>query len=417
MTDYNDPAGTAYDPFRAQDANDTAYGVNYVDAEVQYLLEQVFNPEDLTDANDMPFMWNAVGQSSAATDSVGSAMMSDFGDWLGEPLGLFDRNDTAFPWTAPTVMMKGTIPYALTFGSTNYVETFSNAGEGTGADTTDYVRTGLNGFVFNFYDAHTSARSPPQPIAGGFSTGTGTPYWYPSKAPLFERWLGSTTFVPAAYSASPAEGIQTLGGVKANGVTRYFNDFYFALSREGTTGNALVNGGTVTGSAPTSDGTIETFDYFPVSTWNSGADATANGFGYREGTVVIAMARDINGTRGLAVYGWDGRDTYWGTAWASEYLGVASSWIKPGTVALILQITYSAGNREPTALTLVNALGTITEWGSNQFDIDYNYDVIGTVWTGDITLPALSYTSPPYVYEWWYEKLPSESEAKVDFDP
>jgi hypothetical protein len=415
MTDYNtkQPSG-----FRARDIQDVS--VNSVDIEVRYLLNNVFNPEDLTTAADTPYMWLGLGQSAATTDSAGAVAMADFGQWAqNEPLGLFDRNDTAFPWTAPVIGMKGTIPFALSnIGNfaPNYLETFSNTGKVTGNDATSYVRTGLNGFVFNYYDAATTARSPPQPIAGGMSLLPG--YWYPSRNPLIERWSTSagTSFTLAPYGTTLAEGIITLGGMKANGITRYFNDFDFAISREGTSYNALVNGGTVTGSAPTSNGALATLDYFPLSTWAS-STGTAAGFGYTAGYAVIALARDINGTRGLSVYGWDGRDTYWAAAWASQYLSsIYNSWIVKGTVAIVLRITYSSADREPTAFTVVKALGTITEFGTNAFATGYKYDQAGVTWGGLVSPPALP-SSEQYLREWWYAKLPTTSTAKVDFDP
>jgi hypothetical protein len=412
MTDYNTGQPAV---FRARDAQDPAYGNNYVDVEVQYLLDQVFNPEDLASAYYPPYQWLGLGQSAATTDSAGGAVMADFGNWAkNEPLGLFDRNDTMFPWTGG-FGMKGTIPFALsnTGNFANYIETFSNAAKGTGSDSTSYVRTGLNGFAFFVYNDVT--RSPPQPIAGGRTPYPG--YWYPSKSPLMERWstVSGTSYAPAPYGPKLAEGIITIGGMKANGITRYFNDFDFAISREGNDFNALVNGGTVSGSAPTSDGTLPTIDYFPISTWNSGATATASGFGYNEGYAIIALARDINGTRGLSVYGWDGRDTYWAGAWASQYLSDAyNNWIPAGTVALILNITYSAADREPTNFNVVKALGTITEFGTNQFATDYAYDQAGVTWGGSF---AAALPSTPYDGEWWYAKLPTTTTAKVDFDP
>ena len=419
MTDKNtgQPVG-----FRASDANDPAAPVastNVVDIEVRYLMDGVFNPEDLTTAWSTPYMWLGFGQSAATTDGAGGSVLADFGQWAqNEPLGLFDRNDTAFPWTAPVITMKGTIPFALSkIGNftPNYLETFSNLGYAKGNDATSYVRTGLNGFAFNYYDDATTARSPPQPIAGGMSLLPG--YWYSSRDPLLGSWstTAGTSFTIDPYGTTMVEGIITLGGMKANGITRYFNDFDFAISREGTSYYALVNGG---GTAPTSNGALATLDYFPLSTWNTGSTATTTGFGYTAGYAVIALARDINGTRGLSVYGWDGRDTYWAAAWASQFLSdLYNSWIPEGTVAIVLHITYSSADREPTAFTVVKALGTITEFGTNAFATAYPSAI---TWGGTVGLSAsaLSPTLPTgTLREWWYAKLPTTSAAKVDFDP
>jgi hypothetical protein len=411
MTDFND------DPHMAKDVN-AGDGANQLDTEVWYLLDQVFNPEDMTTLQwkpgYQPFMWVGLGQSAATTDSGGASLVSQLSPyWLLDPFVLFDRNDTAFPWTAPVIGMKGTIPYGLTEWGGNYYEQFSNSGKGTGTDTTLYKRTTLKGFAFGVYD--DVVKSPPQPIAGGFSAyKSGLQYyWYPSKDPLTQRWrLSGSTWGSAMYDKvgySP-NGIISLGGMKANGLTRYFNDFYFAISREGTSAYALINGGTVTGSAPTSDFALATFDYYPISTWASSKST----FGYKEGYAVIALARDVNGTRGLAVYGWDGRDTFWAAAWASQYLGGFSSWIPSGTVALVLKISYTAANREPSSFTVVKALGTITELGSNEFATSYGFDKTGVTWNWVVTPPSLP-TDGTYNV-WWYAKLSTTSTAKVEFD-
>ena len=414
MTDYN------ADPHPALDVNATDL-TNQLDTEAWYLLDQVFNPEDLTTcAGENWFMWTGLGQSAATTDSAGAGLVSVPPLFRNQqPFMLFDRNDTLFPWTwSGGYAGKGTIPYGLDDFGGNYYATFSNSGAGTGTDPTVYKRTGLKGFAFNVYDDVTE--SPPQPIAGGWSAYDGTGYyWYPSKDTLTERWYYNN--VTATWSMvgydnvwwSP-NGILSLGGMKANGLTRYFNDFGCAISREGTSAYALINGGTVTGSAPTSDFALGTFDYFPISTWASGTTA----FGYKEGYAVISLVRDINGTRGLAIYGWDGRDTFWAAAWASQYLGTFNSWIPSGTVALVLHISYAGANLEPTGFTVVKALGTITELGSNAFasDTAYGFDKAGVTWTGSfaLLLPAL----PTDEYNvWWYEKLPTETTAEVEFDP
>jgi len=431
MTDFNDPASDAYSPFEAQDINASDVS-NVVDVEVRFLLANVFNPQSLgntlEEVPDEPFMWVGLGQSAATTDSAGGAAISDFvHEAWNEPLGLFDRNDTMFPWTGGFAM-KGTIPFGLEWTGNfapNYIETFSNFGKSTGTDATLYKRTGLIGFAFKVYDGENSYS--PQPIAGGWSSAGS--YWYPSKNPLNERWDSDLdTIVP--YYGEPDNGIITIGGMKANGLTRYFNDFNFALQREGTPGVnfGYVNSGTVAPtalSAPTSDGNKDTIDFFPLGTWNTSASAST--FGYKEGYAIIAVGRDINGTRGLTVNGWDGRDTYWATNWASQFLvdGLPdfNAWLTEGTVAVILKISYSAADREPVGFTVVKALGTITEFGENAFYNSYGYDLaaMGETWDGDINL-ADSFTSPTYpanqyAKQWWYAKLPTITIATVQFDP
>ena len=413
MTDYNN------DPYSALD-KDAGDGNDQLDAEVWYLLDQVFNPEDLTTINNNPFMWIGLGQSSATTDSAAAGLVPDMPQGnLTEPFMLFDRNDSMFPWTAPVIAMKGTIPYGLSEFGGNYYEEFSNSAYGTGTDTTTYKRIALKGFAFGVYDG--DLKTPPQPIAGGWDYDGDL--WYPSKDPLTERWSYSSRWSSSKYDEINyhPNGILSLGGMQANGLTRYFNDFCFAIDREQEAGitdyYALIDGGTVTGKAPTSDPDKITLDFFPISTWASSKDT----FGYKEGYAIIALARDINGTRGLVIGGWDGRDTFWAAAWASQYLGVFNNWIPSGTVALALKITYDGVNREPTGFTIVKALGTITELGGNDFDTTagYGFDKTGVSWTGSFAslLPSLPEDkTSPYANVWWYAKLPTETTAEVQFD-
>ena len=405
MTDYTSNPYPAYDL-------DAGHNADQVDTEAWYLLDQVFNPEDLTtiyETND--FMWLGLGQSAATTDSAGAGFVSDIRQtFLGEPFMLFDRNDTMFPWIAPVVGMKGTIPYGLSEFGGNYYEQFSNSGEGTGTDTTLYKRTALKGFAFGVYD--DVIESPPQPIAGGWSENdTIGMYWYPSKDPLTERWYYDGAWSMVGYddvTGSP-NGIISLGGGKANGLTRYFNDYCFAITREGTAAYAYVNNGAVVDSAPTSDPNKSTFDFFPLSTW----DTSKATFNFKEGYAVIALARDINGTRGLVIYGWDGRDTFWAAAWASQYLGVFSGWIPSGTVALVLKIHYAGADLEPTYFEVYKALGTITEFGDNAFVETYGFDT-GARWIGECAPPTYPIGEGNV---WWYEKLYTISTAHIQFDP
>jgi len=369
-----------------------------------------------------PFQWIALGQGSATTDSAGAGFMSvanivSKNVFQAQAMMMFDKNDTLFPatfsgGTLGYLQNNGTIPYGLSKFSGTFSEQFSisSSAEG-GTDTTTYTRTGLNGFAFGIYDGETA--TPAQPIAGGFE-GTDGDTWFPSIDPLTQMWqVGAAASTPynGAITYDP-NGILTLGGMKANGLTRYFNDFDYAISREGTSTAALISGGTVSNApAPGSNPSLNTIDYFPISTWNSSVTT----FGYASGYAVISAARDINGTRGLSIYGWDARDTFWAAAWASQYLGTierSDQWLPAGTVSLILHITYTGSEAEPSAFTIVSALGTITEFGTDAFaNVPYGFDV-PTTWHGDLTgLPTL-----PPASVWWFEKLPTSTTATVQFD-
>lgn len=410
MTDYN-MGDQSYAPYRALDLNAGDIS-NNVDTEIRYLLDKVFNPEDLTTVGQGPVgvnpedppMWLAVGEGSVAADSAGAAMINEMYDdyWQNKPLAMFDKANR----------FAGTIPYGLNMFGGNYLESFSNLGAGTGVDSTMYSRTALMKFVFGDYDGVGDA---PQPVSGGYSVDPIPDYWYPAKNPLTERWDGGLVNI-VGYDGVDwnPNGIYTVGGPKANWLTRYFNDFYFAITREGTSTNALISGGSVSGTAPTSDPNVPTLDFFPLSTWAT----SQSGFGYGAGYAVISVARDINGTRGLSVYGWDARDTYWASAWASQYLGAFNNWIPSGTVAIVLNIEYNGATEEPTGFTVVKALGTITEFGDNRFASAFGYDLItGPVMWDGIVDPPTEPTGETDLIEWWFEKLPTDSIAKVDFDP
>jgi hypothetical protein len=438
------PAPGLTEPVPADSAAMGATHNDTIGMEEQYLLSTVFNPLDFAnsvfgDLAGTGFQWIGLGQSAATTDSGASAMVSaGLVDAWGSgttPLVLFDRNDTLFPWEAPIAGMQGSIPYGLNEFNGSYIQAENNAqgiGEvnvtgGVGRDATTYYFTALKGYAFGIYDDDITG--PAQPIAGGFS---GYGYWWmPSKSPLGETWytyyFGYEGFTGEYYPLYRRDmnGIVTIGGEKANGLTRYFNDFSFAITREGTDSFAYVNGGNVTGTAPTSNPGIPTFDFFPVSSWASSTGT--GGFGYTAGYAVISIVQDINGTRGLSIYGWNGRDTYWAGAWASVYLNNAdtSSWLPPGTVALILHITYGPGTTESTSGTeplnfnVVQALGTITQFGSNLYATSFGpfpFDRFPTLsWNGVLGTPT--FNTPGQAPVWWYEKLPTTTTASVQFDP
>jgi hypothetical protein len=411
MTDY-----VSTDPHPAKDANDSTVGVNQLATEVLYTLNSVFNPTDLNTlkTSTNPFMYTALGQTSATTDSAGASLLGNTIYGANETaLPLFDKNDTL-----------GSIPFGLDPFGGNYLQTFSNSGLGTGSDTTTYTRTGLMGFVPGTNEEiETGTTFPAQPIAGGWDVDNDT--WSPSVNPITQTWPYSGVFTTSSSSALEnwavnynPNGILSLGGDKANQLTRYFNDFGVAIDREGTSGSfyALANGGTVTGTAPTSDATMKTLDFFPVSTWN----VATTTFGYGANYAVISLAHDVNGTRGLTIYGWNGRDTYWAAAWASQYLfdaggnttQVLSAGLPSGTIALILQMTYGGPNGEPSAFTIVKALGTITEFGTNAFfSSSGSFDGTSPAWAG--LVKPIAY---PTSTVWWYQKLPTTSTAKVDFN-
>ena len=333
-------------------------GANSPGLEVLYFWHEVFTPDDLNDVDQKTFKWITLGFRAPPEDTAGSAALTGPHFFpISQPMIIMDRYD-------PRV--RRSMPYAL-----YTYDGFVN-------DTKDgfYRVIGLMNFVFGIYDDVRAV--PKQPIAGGFSAEWIVhvdvdyywvcKYFYPSIEQLYERlvwcdlydkqnnWYEQKVFryPNTNYSAT---GLINVAGPKANQVTRYFNDFAFAILREGTDPYALVDGGTVTGTAPTSHPDLPSFDIFPLTTWNVGLDV-----GVGPDYFVVTITRDVNGTLAYNIWGWNARDSFWGAVWASYFLGHFGGWLPEGVVALIVHVTYTEDYREPDSFEIVYALGTITEF-------------------------------------------------------
>lgn len=451
MTDYN-----LTDPHKAMDWNDTSTaGVNQVATEVAYVFDHlVFNPEDLNSANfrawtpeqdtpyqsaedNGPFMYTAVGVNANVVDDAAAEFLSP--NYNGTKYSAFPILDMAYAG--------GTIPYALDespIEGNGYLWEWNAVTAGVGLDTTTYYYTAMKHFVFDMYGG---VYKPPQPIKGGFTT-IGN-YWYPSINPLSERWT-YYSWAQSPYDSVNFDpnGIATAGGPKANWVTRYFNDYMYAITREGDDMGpyqwyAWVNGENPVGTAPTSDPTMTTLDFFPLSSWGTSQET----FNYQAGYAVIALGRDEGGLRGLAVYGWNAEDTYWASEWAAKMvLGAKGGQWPAGTVAIILHIDYWTDeygvvmtNAEPYGFTVVKMLGTITEFGNNYYlDVSPVYDwdhgpyagVARDAWYSPTLSPcddpthtvgtySLGHWNMPSLVQdvWWAVKYPTCDNSTITFDP
>jgi hypothetical protein len=271
---------------------------------------------------------------------------------------------------------------------------------------------------------------------------TNAPVTYDAPSNYAEPTYGYLDSQTGAYTnvISNQEGIITVGGPFANSVTAYFNDWSFALDREQCpssgscylatqTPYALISSGGVATNTPAPSNTGNTLDFFPISTWASSptyspsnnipysSTTTASCIGpllistcinpsiwYRDtnntvGYAVISIARNTVGVRGLSVYGWNGRDTYWASAWVSQWLAEANpyynnpfNWLPQGTVSIILAINYAQSvtgantTWEPMSFNVVKALGTITELGFNQFLSGSSFDMTVPAWTSGLVL-------------------------------
>jgi hypothetical protein len=164
-------------------------------------------------------------------------------------------------------------------------------------------------------------------------------------------WLNG---VPIASS-----NIMSLGGPSANMVSEYFNDFSdaFATLPQWTPNTAYAS------------------EIMPLTCWSfnkndiSGVlhaykmqtDATGKqtiGYG------VISTYKDLNGTVGLMIWGYTGQDTYY-TAWSllhSDVLYLALRTMPYGVTSLVLQFNYTLHPTDYCFVTILEALGTISEF-------------------------------------------------------
>ena len=435
--------------------------------EVLYFWHEVFTPLDLNDVDEHTFKIITLGFNAPPEDTAGAAALT---------------GPHFFPISIPMIMLDvyATKPYPITWGSPRksipyvlYGVEDSNATHKwfIAIDEVEGFKRvmGLLNFTFGVYD--DVKEKPKQPIAGGFSTEWEVDvnethkwvcrYFYPSINQLYERlaWcdligkVQGTKYEQKVFrypnTNYTATGIISVAGPKANQVTRYYNDFYFAILREGNYTEAgepityaLITPTGVTGVAPTSDKEKPSIDIFPISTWNVGQDLF-----YKDDYFVVAVARDVNGTIGYSVWGWNARDSFWGAVWASYYLGHFGGWLPKGVVALIVKVDYTDDYREPVKFHIIHALGTVTE-----FKLAYErafgkglpipplppspptpgLGVINAVNEGTYDWKSVGLTAylgtyisdgSTWIYKkiegwpWWGEKLETNDDTEVWFDP
>jgi len=381
-------------------------GTLYLEPEVAALVGELFNPLNLccVSARYM-FEWFALGYNSKPEDSAGVGFLAEYWspdtEYYFNPAVLFDRSKPNIPWALQEFTNglpdPGAGTYTYTLGDFNYALALLN-------------------FTFYVYDGDADNDpdhkwdSTAQPIAGGLSS-----LAYDKKEdyePQVEEVDTDGTEGNGAYYFRSTD-IATVGGPKANWVTRYYNDFSVALFREGTSGvySLSIVDGTATGEAPTSDPTKDNLDIFPLTCWNVSVDT----FGYDVGYAVVAITRDTNGSAGFMVWGWRGRDTFWASAWAAFWIGyvqnAGKSWLPDGTVALILKIDYSSDG-EPSLFTVVEALGTVTELDLRGYLETKHSDWIGSNYK--LTSELYEIPNPP----WWFDKVRTTAvTATIHYDP
>jgi hypothetical protein len=165
--------------------------------------------------------------------------------------------------------------------------------------------------------------------------------------------------VPVASS-----NIIAVGGPYANAMSQYFNDFtsaFFTMNGgEGAWTPDLNNAGKIMPLTCWSLNRNDTNSYkvFHGYTPESVDGVQTIGYG------VIATAKDLNGTVGLTVWGYSGQDTYF-TSWAllhSDVLALAFQLMPPGVTSLILRFNYTLHPTDYCFVTIIEALGTISEY-------------------------------------------------------
>jgi hypothetical protein len=135
------------------------------------------------------------------------------------------------------------------------------------------------------------------------------------------------------------------GGPNAQMGTEYFNEFtdaFFARSLYVTNN---------TGCEEPHSNTI-----LALSCWDRNVSAA--------GYAVIAVYKDLNGTIGLVIWGYDGQDTYYASKWFWDGMGGTAGIVQlqsmnRGVTSIVIKITYT----DPThpSASIVERLGTISE--------------------------------------------------------
>ncbi|MEM4704653.1 MAG: hypothetical protein QXJ02_06270, partial [Candidatus Bathyarchaeia archaeon] len=196
-------------------------------------------------------------------------------------------------------------------------------------------------------DINATVYGPYAPfILGGASSGTKADYRDSLGRPhLRDDWCNTT--------AIASSNMMFSGGPRANMGTEYFNEFtmaFFARSEYVTNDTGHAN------------------KIVPLSCWNK---THSRGSGY----AAISVYKDLNGTIGFLIWGYDGQDTYYAAKWFWSIPGGATapdgttvySGIEylqhenRGVTDIILKITYPTADPIHPTFSVIEHLGTISE--------------------------------------------------------
>jgi len=191
-------------------------------------------------------------------------------------------------------------------------------------------------------DINETTYGPHAPfVMAGASSGTKSDYRDSlGRTFLKDDWCRYGT--TAGYPISTSNMI-FVGGPCANLGAEYFNEFTMAFL--------------ATASYVTND-TGHSNKILALSCW--ARNATGSGY------AVIAVYKDLNGTIGLLIWGFDGQDTYYASKWFWDGLGSEPGiqylqGENRGVTAIVLKITYPTTNPTHPTVSIVERLGTVSE--------------------------------------------------------
>jgi len=369
---------TIYGVADLHDGDDVHYGTdNTIDTEVSYQLDEVFNPIDLNDAVHKKTRRHVVfdkGPEITLPHKVDEGVVvvedSEWDDYCVFAERVIDLTEGEVE-AREGCNWKGQDTYTITVNATTGEVTISDLDEdhkymilystapGTGRyewiaigrdskaidsagaamvseafDSLKDIPVQLSGF--DMYDRIWAPYAPY--LMARFAVTTGDPrddwyYWNLGVAndwrtALKDNWCGK---IPIASS-----NIIAVAGPWANLVTEYFNEFLPVIHRGLFYHRA--------------SGYIGADDMMALTCWAKNT--------FTSGTAVIAVYKDLNGTVGFIVWGWDGQDTYEACKWLWEG-GIEQLQDAPdGLVAIVLKFDYT---KHPTKVTVEECLGTFSE--------------------------------------------------------
>jgi hypothetical protein len=269
--------------------------------------------------------WLTVGRDSDPVDSAGGAMVSEWAMATGAPVKM-----SGFDMQSPT---SPAVPYLF-----------------------DQVRSTLLPNRNGYLDANPSFNAGRAGLMDDFSCHVNAS----------GDWVNG---VPIASS-----NIINVGGPSANLGAQYWNDFdtAFATLTAWTPTATSTPSDTIPGLAPPKIVPLTCWDLINSSriavhvyapTFNSTTGKQTVGYG------VISTYEDLNGTIGLNIWGYTAQDTYY-LCWSmihSDVLFLAFETMPPGVTSLIVKFDYTLHPTDYCFVTIVEALGTISEYNYQQY--------------------------------------------------